>query len=284
MQRPVFTKDRSCHEKVQGMELIRVLPKHLQQHVQLTMGEHSSFEVKERILAFELVSSTWTKDRMVAHAGISLLGAVTSNAVADSGGSAPMEIKLIKGKGEWKGKRQSDKGKTKGKQGSDKGKTKGRQFDKGKGKNTGKGFGECCKGSQTGNSGTKLDANVCAYCGKHGHWQRGCLKKKADQQNKQVRVFEDVGSISMVCAVEPEESFQAVRAVQPGIVMRMSAAGWNRLNPQMVAIKATASKHVGTTLVPSEELMWLRTALVCREGSGWETTSFVRQLQTCRKG
>ena len=70
MQMPAFTKDRSCHEQVQGMErlaeeyrkasghevsedillstLIRVLPKHLQQHVQLTMSEHSTFnEIKE---------------------------------------------------------------------------------------------------------------------------------------------------------------------------------------------------------------------------------------------
>ena len=29
--------------------------------------------------------------------------------------------------------------------------------------------------------------NVCAYCSKHGHWQKDCRKKQADQQN-QVRV------------------------------------------------------------------------------------------------
>eukprot|EP00435_Cladocopium_sp_Y103_P053954 s2564_g17.t1 len=96
---PVFAKDRSCHEQVQGMErlaeeyrkasghderghsfvsLIRVSPKYLQQHVQLTNSEHSSFaEVKEHILAFERISSTRTKDRVLAYASIAPLGAVT---------------------------------------------------------------------------------------------------------------------------------------------------------------------------------------------------------------
>ena len=80
----------------------------------------------------------------------------------------------------------NDKGK--GNQRDDKGKGKGKPSDKGKGKSQ--------KGQQKGyNSGYnvgqqqkgKLDANVCAYCGKHGHWQRESRKKQADQQN-QVRV------------------------------------------------------------------------------------------------
>ena len=78
-----------------------------------------------------------------------------------------------------------------------------------------------------------------------------------------------LGSISMVSAVEPEESIQAVRAVQPGIFLRTLQPGWNRLHPQMFAIKTTAPKHVDTTIAPSDELMWLRTTLVCREGTGW---------------
>eukprot|EP00435_Cladocopium_sp_Y103_P049630 s2564_g15.t1 len=201
---PVFTKDRSCHEQVQGMErlaeeyrkasghevnedillstLIRVLPKYLQQHVQLTMGERSSFaEVKEHILASERISSTRTKDRVLAYAGIAPLGAVTWYATADSGGTAS------------KGKQQSDKGKAKGKQSFDKGKSKGKQFEKGKGKKTGKRSGDNYKGSQKGNPGTKLDPNTCSYCGKYGHWQKDCLKKKSYQQDKQVRVVEGVG-------------------------------------------------------------------------------------------
>ena len=128
---------------------------------------------------------------MLADAGISPLGAVTSYTTGDSGGSAPMEVNLIKGKGKWKGK-QNDKGKSKGKQSFDKGKSKGK-FDKGKGRFNSKGSGDGVKGSQKGQSGTKIDANTCSYCGKYGHWQRDCLKKKADLQSKQVRVVEDVG-------------------------------------------------------------------------------------------
>ena len=58
------------------------------------------------------VSSTWSKDRVLADAGIAPLGAVTSYS-GDSGGTVPMEVNMIKGKG--KGKQQSDKGKAKGK-------------------------------------------------------------------------------------------------------------------------------------------------------------------------
>ena len=174
--------------------LIRVLPRHIQQHIQLSMDEQSSFaQVKDRVLAYERVSSTWTKDMVLADAGIAPLGAVSSYA-SDGGASAlSLQINMIKGKGKWKGK--PDKGKSKGKSGFDNGKAKGKQFDKGK--SNCKGFGDSHKGSQKGQSGAKLDANVCAnvcaYGGKHGHWQRDCLKKKSDQQNKQVRVVEDVG-------------------------------------------------------------------------------------------
>ena len=531
MGMPAFTKERTCLEQIQNMErlseeyrkasgqeinddillstLIRVLPRHIQQHIQLSMDEQSSFaQVKDRVLAYERVSSTWTKDRVLADAGIAPLGAVSSYA-NDGGASAPMEINMIKGKGKWKGKQQSDKGKSKGKSGFDKGKPKGKQFDKGKGKSSSKGAGDSSKGSQKGQSGAKLDSNVCAYCGKYGHWQRDCLKKKSDQQNKQVRVVEDVGdsktdttyssatastaaasvrmvsiadtshahglvedltvfslpssssspfqlcmisscdqfdmsstdsdmnwtispdltlletccsddsicscihghvrvvsnvaahqssmpcdvildsgadtsalplrfsgvgtacpspnttfvdaqgsplavestrlatvqfgdvifrekfivadvttplialghiirsgwslvqqehgpclmkdghcinvlyrnnslgargSISMICEVEPEESIQAIRVVQPGIVPRTLAAGWNRLNPQMFAIKTTAPKHVDTTVVPSDELMWLRTTLVCREGSGWEVDEFCEAIADLHEG
>ena len=69
------------------------------------------------------LSSTWSKDRVLADAGIAPLAAVTSYS-GDSGGTAPMEVNMIKGKGKWKGKQQSDKGKAKGKFGFEKGKTK----------------------------------------------------------------------------------------------------------------------------------------------------------------
>ena len=46
---------------------------------------------------------------------------------------------------------------------------------------------------ETAPKAPKLDSNVCACCGKYGHWQRDCLKKKSDQQNQQARDVEDVG-------------------------------------------------------------------------------------------
>ena len=47
----------------------------------------------------------------------------------------------------------------------------------------------------------KLDPNACAYCGKFGHWQKDCHKKKADQQQqKQVRV---VGESPDVTSLRP---------------------------------------------------------------------------------
>ena len=88
----------------------------------------------------------------------------------------------------------------------------------------------------------------------------------------------------MVREVEPEDAIQAIRAVQPGIVLRTLAAGWNRLNPQMFAIRTTIPKHVDTTMVPSEELMWLRTTLVCREGSGWEVDEFCEAIADLPEG
>ena len=123
MGTPAFTKERTCLEQIQNMEmlseehrkasgqeinddillstLIRVLPRHTQQHIQWPMDEQSSFaQVKGKVLAYERVSSTWTKDRVLADTGIAPLGAVSSYA-NDGGASAPMEINMIKGKGNW---------------------------------------------------------------------------------------------------------------------------------------------------------------------------------------
>ena len=88
MGMPAFTKERTCLEQIQNMErlseeyrkasgqeinddillstLIRVLPRHIQQHIQLSMDEQSSFaQVKDRVLAYERVASSgrrkWTR-------------------------------------------------------------------------------------------------------------------------------------------------------------------------------------------------------------------------------
>ena len=74
----------------------------------------------------------------------------------------------------------------------------------------------------------------------------------------------------MVSEVKPEDALPAVRVVQLGIVLRTLAGGWNKLSPHLFAIRTTLPKYVDTTMAPADELMWLRTTLVCRDGSGWE--------------
>ena len=180
MSYPQFSKDRSTLEQVQNLEkladeyrrssghdisddillstLIRVLPKNVQQHVQLTMKESSTYaEVREQVVAHERISCSWTRDKVLQDLGATPIGAVTSYSSGDTG-SAPMEVNLIKGKNKGKGK-SSDKGKGKGKSNFSKGKGKGKYTDKGKGKGgSGKGYGDNSKGGQRTSYAGKVDA------------------------------------------------------------------------------------------------------------------------------
>ena len=201
---PSFSKEKTLLEQVQMLErlgdeyrkasgsdisddillttLVRALPRPVQQHIQLGMTNTTTYqEVKDRLVAYERVSSSWTCDKILTECGANPVGAVTSYATG-SDGPAPMEVNLVqKGKGK-KGKA-SDKGKSKGKGSYNSGKGKGKGGDSGKGKGQQKGF-DSRKGQQKGYGGgqrkQKLDVNVCAYCGKSGHWQCDCRKKRAD--------------------------------------------------------------------------------------------------------
>ena len=208
MQFPIFGRDRSILEQVQNLErladeytksaghdvapdillstLVRVLPKEIQRHIQLTMGEDATYaQVREQLLAHKRIALTWSRDRVMADIGASPLGAVTSYSTGDSG-AAPMEVNQIKGKSKGKSKNAFGKAKGKGKPVFPKGKGKSKS-DKGKGKNSnGKGYGENSKGQQKGSFSGKVDANTCSYCGKTGHWQKDCYKKKNDMQVRQV--------------------------------------------------------------------------------------------------
>ena len=175
------------------------------------MEENTTFQqVKQKILSYERVSHAWSKDRVLADIGATPLGSVTSYA-NDSGGAAPMEVNAVqKGKGKWKGKN-NDKGKGKGKSSSDKGKGKGKFNDKGKGKSYGgEGFSDANKGLSKGKQSSKVDANTCSYCGKTGHWQKNCYKRKADLQVRQVE--EDPKDTSHTTGSSPA-SATAVRIV-----------------------------------------------------------------------
>ena len=86
------------------------------------------------------------------------------------------------------------------------------------------------------------------------------------------------GTSSMISQVEPKDAVLSVRAVQLGFTLRTLRPGWNRLNPQLFAIKTTLPKFVDTTTAPSEEIMWLRTTLVCREGGIWEVQEYCEAI------
>ena len=135
-----------------------MLPKNVQQHVQLTMKESSTYaEVREQVVAHERMSCSWTRDKVLQDLGATPIGAVTSYSSGDTG-SAPMEVNLIKGKNKGKGK-SSDKGKGKGKPNFSKGRGKGKYTDKGKGKGgSGKGYGDNSKGGQRTSYAGKVEA------------------------------------------------------------------------------------------------------------------------------
>ena len=79
-----------------------------------TMTEDATYsQVREQVLAHERISSTWSKDRVMADINGTALGTVTSYATGDSG-VAPMEINQVKGKS--KGKDRKAKEHRKGKE------------------------------------------------------------------------------------------------------------------------------------------------------------------------
>ena len=105
MSHPAFNEDRTLLEQIHGLQrlsdayqkasgsmvaddltlttLVRCLPKQIQNHVQLSMTESTAFEeVKDKVLAFERLSSTWIKERVYSE-----LGMVTSY-TGDGGGPA----------------------------------------------------------------------------------------------------------------------------------------------------------------------------------------------------
>ena len=101
MSSPNFVKDKSMVEQVASLErlgdecrkaagkelsedvllttLVKVLPAQLRQHVQLSMTETSTFkDVKEKILAFDKVSTSLSRDCVLQVCGATALGSVTS--------------------------------------------------------------------------------------------------------------------------------------------------------------------------------------------------------------
>ena len=156
MGHPAFTKPLGDeHDKIAGVNiaedillttLVRCLPHHVQQHIQLGMDDNTTYQqVRDRVIAYERVSSSWTKDKILAECGATPLGAVTSYASATGGSPAAMEVSFLQNKG--KGKKGKGSDKSKGKQkgygyGGNKGKSKGKGYDSGKGQGS-KGLWQC---------------------------------------------------------------------------------------------------------------------------------------------
>ena len=65
----------------------------------------------------------------------------------------------------------------------------------------------------------------------------------------------------------------------------MCSAAWFRCQTWLEQVESTAfaiktalPKFVDTTTAPSDEVMWLRTTLVCREGGVWEVLEFCEAI------
>ena len=112
MNYPSFDKSRSLLEHIQLLErvrteyrkasgveladdiqlsvLVRCLPKHIQQHVQLQLKEDSTYnDVRNAVLGYENVTQNWSEKKIFTE-----LGVVQSYGTS-GGGPAPMEIDVV---------------------------------------------------------------------------------------------------------------------------------------------------------------------------------------------
>ena len=207
---PAFDKSKTFLEHIQSLERVRTeyrkvagvdigddlqlsvliqgLPKYLQQHIQLQLTESSSYQnVRDAVLSYETVTQSWSEKKVLTELGV--VGSTPS-----ASGPAPMEIDAVQQFGGYgKGKKGKGKGKSDGK--SFKGKNGKGSFgysDKGKGKGKSKNDG---KGSWS--TSQKFQGH-CNFCGKFGHKESDCRKKKSggksDAGKKGVRQVEEVGT------------------------------------------------------------------------------------------
>ena len=66
-------------EDVLLTNLARSFPRHVQQRMQCGMDDGSTYQqIRDRGVAYERVSRSWTKDTILVECGATLLGSVTS--------------------------------------------------------------------------------------------------------------------------------------------------------------------------------------------------------------
>ena len=99
------TSEKDVSEDILLTTLGRVLPKQMQQHIQLGITDTSTFQgVKGKVLAYERVSASWSRDRVLLECGATSLGTGASYPSAAGSGPSPMQVNMVsKGKGK-KGK------------------------------------------------------------------------------------------------------------------------------------------------------------------------------------
>ena len=228
MQYPPFTKDKTLREQVATLDrlaqeysrvagkepsddillgtLMRVLPSQIRAHLQVQLKEDSTYnDLRSKVLAYEIVSSTWSSQRVSIELGLNTTSASSSQ------GHDPMEVDRIKGDFKGKGKGKHGWGKPSGKKG-DVYKGKGQDSKgKGKGYQKGKGYGGWSDG-KAGKSGKggwqsqRYDAKAkgkgkkgqinqvqpgeCLYCHRQGHWKRDCRDYQRDLAAGRVRAVE----------------------------------------------------------------------------------------------
>eukprot|EP00435_Cladocopium_sp_Y103_P020525 s4238_g5.t1 len=193
-------------EELKAATLIRCSEQRLREHLQLTVGESTSYaQLREAVLGFEKAAKSWTTESVLKS-----LNPIPESTNTNSG-PVPMEVDRIyndKGKSKGKGKSKS-KGKSwwsfgsyglygRGRGGKSKGRgNKGKGKGKPKGKSKGKSKDSGKKGD--GRKGKFTDPQQCRLCGEYGHWSRECPNRMTNQ------VVNNANPVQQQLPVQPQQ-------------------------------------------------------------------------------
>eukprot|EP00435_Cladocopium_sp_Y103_P032196 s4054_g8.t1 len=303
-----FVKERSLIEQVANVERLadEYLPKQIQQHIQLGMTDSSTFqEVKDKVLAYERVSASWSRDRVLLECGATSLGTVTSHATAADSGPGPMEVNMASQREkarkvkETKGSQKEKAPVTKAK-GKERAQTRAKARDS-NGRKVNRRVMQVAATLDSHNNVQSWMQMFALSVEKQAAGPRNVARRWLINNSNKCDWLDQMGmSPNRTQLIPPlEVSVQvlvlkqcvwcrhaidqpAIRVVQLGMVLRCLADGWNRIHPHLFAIKTKLPRHVDTTLAPSDELMWLRTTLVFREGTAWEVDEYCEPIADLR--